>query len=175
MAKLQRDLIILIVIIAAIFMFNEGIKIALGTDVPLAIVEGNSMLPTFHDGDIILVIGVKPSDLHVSDIIIYKLNGKLIVHRIIDIEIRNGKYIFITKGDNNFNPDPPVSEDQVVGRVVGILIPRIGVMFKALMPYKHVIISLLIILAIVIVLWPSKKEEKKKEADTMVKFKKGFK
>ncbi len=178
MTKVRRDIILLVIIIIVIFTFNEGIKIATGTDVPLAIVEGNSMIPTFYDGDIIFVVGVKPSDLQVGDVVIYRANDKLIVHRVIDIIIYNGKYFFKTKGDNNLVPDPGlVPEDRVVGRVVGVLLPRVGAVFKLIMPYKYVIVSLLIILAIAIALWPSKKSEEKKnhQEHKMVKFKKGFK
>ncbi|MHC1600780.1 MAG: signal peptidase I [Candidatus Nezhaarchaeales archaeon] len=176
MAKIRRDIIVLVVIIIAIFAFNEGVKIVVGTDVPLAIVEGNSMIPTFYDGDIIFVVGVKPSDLQVGDVIIYRANDKLIVHRIIDIIIYNGKYFFKTKGDNNLMPDPGlVPEDRVVGRVVGVLLPRVGAIFKLIMPYKYVIVGLLIVLAVAIVLWPSKKDEGRELLKTqMVKFKRAL-
>jgi len=162
MIKVKRDLILLVIIIIAIFAFNEGIKIVAGTDVPLAIVEGNSMIPTFYDGDIIFVVGVKPSDLQVGDVVIYRTKDKLIVHRIIDVVIYNDKCFFKTKGDNNPTPDPGlVPEDQIVGRVVGVLLPRVGALFKLIMPYKYVIVSLLVVLAIAVVLWPSKKNKEK--------------
>ncbi|RLF10825.1 MAG: signal peptidase I [Thermoprotei archaeon] len=179
MAKLRKEFILLIVVLAAVIGFNEGIKVVAGTPVPLAIVEGNSMIPTFHDGDIILVVGVKPSDLKVDDIIIYETTTKLVVHRIIEIKVHEGKYYFKTQGDNNPTPDPwLVPEDKVLGKVVGVIIPRIGVVLKFLMPYRYVIVAALVVLAVVVAFWPSKKEEESERSRSKkkkVKFKKGFK
>ncbi|MCS7140141.1 MAG: signal peptidase I [Candidatus Nezhaarchaeota archaeon] len=160
--KRRRELVLIIVIIVAIFALNEGIKIVTGSNVPLAIVDGRSMIPTFHEGDVVLVVGVKPSDIRVGDIIVYKVSDKLIIHRVIEISINDGKYFFRTKGDNNPVPDLNlVSEDQVVGRVFGVILPRIGVLIsKFLLPYKYIVVALLIALIIIIILWPQRKDVK---------------
>lgn len=158
---MKRDIIVILLVVVVVFAFIEGIKIATGTEVPIAIVEGNSMVPTFYDGDIILVVGVKPSDLNVGDVIIYKTyNDRMIVHRIIEVIINDGKYFFKTQGDNNPLPDPGlVSETQVVGRVIGVLIPKVGGIFKFIMPYKYVIVGLLLVLAVILIVLPSNKKK----------------
>ncbi len=157
---MKRDVVIVLTVILVILVFNEGLRLATGTEVPLAIVEGYSMWPTYDNGDILLVVGVEPSDLEIGDVIIYrKYDGTLVVHRVVDKSFVDGKWVFRTKGDNNSYPDPyPVWEDQVVGRVLGKLIPKVGVVFKALMPYKYVIVCLLIIAAIILAMWPSGKK-----------------
>jgi signal peptidase len=156
----KRDLVVVLVVILALLVFNEGLKLVAGTEVPLAIVEGHSMWPTYDDGDILLIVGVNPSDLKVGDVIVYrKYDGTLVVHRIVDKSFINGKWAFRTQGDNNPYPDPYlVWENQVVGRVEARLIPKVGVAFKALMPYKYAIICLLIIVAVILALWPSEEE-----------------
>lgn len=177
---MKRDMVVVLTIILALFVFNKGLKLVMGTDVPLAIVEGRSMWPTYDDGDILLVVGAKSSDLKVGDVIIYrKYDNTFVVHRIVDKSFIDGKWVFRTQGDNNSYPDPyPVQEDQVVGRVEARLIPKVGVIFKVLMPYKYAIICLLIIAAVILAMWPSDKREEKqvevleKEED---KFKKSFK
>ncbi|MEM4576736.1 MAG: signal peptidase I [Candidatus Nezhaarchaeales archaeon] len=158
---MKRDIIVILLAIVLVFAFNEGIKIATGTEVPIAIVEGSSMIPTFYDGDVILVVGVKPSDLNVGDVIIYKTyNDRMIVHRIVDIVINDGMYFFKTQGDNNPLPDPGlVSEAQVVGRVVGVLLPKVGGLFKFIMPYKYVVVGLLLVLAVILIMLPPNKNK----------------
>jgi signal peptidase len=176
----KRDVVIVLVVILALLVFNEGLRLVTGTDVPLAIVEGYSMRPTYDDGDILFIVGVRPSDLKVGDVIIYrKYDGTLVVHRIVEKIFTDGKWFFRTKGDNNPYPDPYlVGEEQVVGRVEARLIPKVGVVFKALMPYKYAIICLLIVIGVILAIWPSEKREEarvevlEEEED---KFKKGFK
>ena len=71
--------------------------INLGGVASYAIIDGNSMEPTFHTGD--LVVLVKASNYEVSDIVAYKdpqMNAH-IIHRIIGIQDEQ----FIMKGDNN--------------------------------------------------------------------------
>lgn len=155
--SIKREVAKYLVIILMVIAFFEALKVVTGTSVPLAVVEGNSMYPTLHDGDVVLLVGAKPSDLKVGDIIVYKSGGKYIIHKIISIEIRNGKYYFITQGENNPLPDRPVPEDSVVGRVV-FRIPLIGVILQE--PFKYIIISLLIAIFIaLIVRSPTRKKE----------------
>jgi signal peptidase I len=110
----------LIVAIAVGFFF--GLQFALGTSVPLRVVESGSMCvsydgscdgwshpfdQTLHVGDIIIIQAVDPADLNAnypnSDIIVYKNpNGVTpIVHRIVEKQQINGVWYFKTKGDGN--------------------------------------------------------------------------
>ncbi|MEM4978728.1 MAG: signal peptidase I, partial [Candidatus Nezhaarchaeales archaeon] len=156
--SLKREVTRYLVAILVVVAFFEVLKVASGTDVPLAIVEGTSMVPVLHSGDIVLLVGAKPSDLKVGDIIVYKYGGKFIIHKIIHIEVKDGKYFFVTQGENNKAPDPYlVSEDQVVGRVFCVLIPRVGIILQE--PFKYVVIGLLLLTFIALIIKPLKKRE----------------
>ena len=112
-------------IIAILVGFYVGIVLALGTPVPVRVVESGSMCvpydsacdgwlslnhpfaQTLHKGDIIIIQAVNPADLNAnypnSDIIVYKNpNGVTpIVHRIVEKQEINGTLYFKTKGDGN--------------------------------------------------------------------------
>jgi signal peptidase I len=112
-------------IIAVIIGFYAGIALALGTLVPIRVVESGSMCvpynvacdgwlsvdhpfaQTLHKGDIIIIQAVNPTDLNAnypnSDIIVYKNpnDDKSIVHRIVEKQEINGTLYFKTKGDSN--------------------------------------------------------------------------
>ncbi len=112
-------------IIAVIAGFYAGIALALGTPVPIRVVESGSMCvpydgacngwlsldhpfaQTLHKGDIIIIQALNPADLKAnypnSDIIVYKNpNGVTpIVHRIVEKQEINGTLYFKTKGDGN--------------------------------------------------------------------------
>ncbi len=112
-------------IIAILVGFYVGMVLALGTPVPVRVVESGSMCvpydsacdgwlslnhpfaQTLHKGDIIIIQAVNPADLNAnypnSDIIVYKNpNGVTpIVHRIVEKQEINGTLYFKTKGDGN--------------------------------------------------------------------------
>ena len=134
--KELRDTIVYILIgILVANIINFGLGHALNTEKPLMAVVSDSMVPTLNKGDIVVVKGVPASDIKVGDIIVYynPYRNIDVVHRVVGIEIVDGKKYFITKGDNNPYADqdprariaPPVSEEMLKGKVV-LVIPKIG-------------------------------------------------
>ncbi len=147
----------------AVFGFWYGSQAILNTPYPaLAVVSGSMCIPydgtcdgwthpfsqTLHIGDLIIVQGVNPADLNAnypnSDIIVFHKPSdpeELIVHRIVDVEERDGILYFYTKGDGNgankwpsipketeydpWNNGQGVPEDLVVGKEV-MRIPWLG-------------------------------------------------
>ncbi len=89
------------------------------------VIVSNSMYPHIRKGDMVIVKKGN-ENLNIGDIIEYKQGNILIIHRIINIKnTRDGK-IYITKGDNNKNPDSVgINEYQVNGKIVTV-IPKIG-------------------------------------------------
>ena len=114
--------------------FYFGLTLALGTAVPVRVVESGSMCvpygwtcngwlsldhpfaQTLHKGDIIIIQAVNPADLNAnypnSDIIVYENptnpTSTPIVHRIVATYKVNGTIYFQTKGDGNGDQWPAV-------------------------------------------------------------------
>ena len=98
----------------------------LGTQ-PTVIYSG-SMRPNIDVGDIVLVSETDIKEIKVGDIIQFKTeNVPLpIIHRVYNIHQEDYNLVFITKGDDNDNPDmDPVSPEQIMGKVI-FNIPKIG-------------------------------------------------
>jgi signal peptidase I len=110
--------IFLLLLVVAVASTPRILALALDTQHPIATVSGTSMWPNLKKGDLVALKGVDSiGDLQVGDIIAFKHGSGLAIHRIVKIE---GETI-VTKGDSNLNSDPPITFDQVVGKV-----PRVG-------------------------------------------------
>ena len=121
------------------------LSFALHTSVPLHTPISGSMEPTLKIGDLLVICGgLKAEDIHASpkdgDIIVFKNpdnpNGMPIVHRAIKKFQKNGKWYFITKGDNNYYDDYKlfgwiIPEDYIIGKVI-FVIPKLGYVFRGL-------------------------------------------
>ncbi len=116
------------------FAINMVLGHALSTDMPVVAVESNSMVPTFYQGDILIIQGVRnPEDyrklLKVGDIIVFSVEGREvpIVHRIKQI---NPDGSFQTKGDAACETcqhpfEKHIEPEQIHGKVI-MIIPYLG-------------------------------------------------
>ncbi len=77
-------------------------------------VTGGSMLPALWPRDLLTVCPVAVEELRRGDIVVYRRSALLCVHRL----VRTAAGIVITRGDALPADDPPVSSDQILGRVV---------------------------------------------------------
>jgi signal peptidase len=107
------------------FGINQGMSIALATEIPIVAVESHSMKPTFFKGDILVLQGQDSYQL--KDIIVFARPGNNIpvVHRIIDI---NSDGTYQTKGDANLQQLPfekSIKHDDIFGKVI-LIIPYLG-------------------------------------------------
>ncbi|WP_430816286.1 S26 family signal peptidase [Carboxylicivirga sp. RSCT41] len=91
--------------LALIQLLSEGQEV----EVPA---HGMSMFPLLKPGDILLVSPGKPQK---GDIGVFISQNKLIAHRI--YALKNKTYHF--KGDGLIHSDPPVSNTNVLGTVIG--------------------------------------------------------
>lgn len=91
------------------------------------VIASNSMLPVIRKGDIVFVEKIDVKKIKKGDVIRYVLDGNYIIHRVEKINIdKDGKRVFITKGDNNYDIDIyPVKESQFAG-IVRFDIPYVG-------------------------------------------------
>lgn len=81
-------------------------------------IGSNSMSPSISRGDAVIIKSTKDyGSLKTGNIIIYKKENKLVIHRIKEIKKENDKYYFITKGDANKNVDNwIVKEEEIIGK-----------------------------------------------------------
>ena len=87
-------------------------------------VATGSMVPAYNINDVLAIKEVNHNEIKVGDDITYlgkkqDVSGKIVTHRIIDIEEKNGKKTYLTKGINNDVEDPTIGDNQIYGKVVG--------------------------------------------------------
>mgnify|MGYP003883245213 CR=1 FL=1 len=137
-------MLILLALIGSL-AFQWILSLALHTSVPLYTPISRSMEPTLRVGDLLIICGgLKAEDIHASpkngDIIVFKNpdnpEGMPVVHRAIKKFWKNGKWYFITKGDNNHRDDYwlfgwIIPEDYIIGKVI-FVIPKLGYVFRGL-------------------------------------------
>ena len=74
------------------------------------------MAPLIHPGDRVLVVSIPVEQIRLGDIIVFKRNGDLIVHRVLK-KLRNvGNVRFVEKGDGT-HVSGLAGGDEIVGRV----------------------------------------------------------
>lgn len=84
-------------------------------------VFGNSMKPTYKEGDKVEITSAK--ELKVNDVILFEILGKLVLHRIVELNL---PYI-ITKGDNHPYSDCYITEKVVIAKTVIETLPPLKV------------------------------------------------
>lgn len=83
--------------------------------------QGASMFPAVPGGSVLRVEPVKMEDLRRGDVIVYRVGGRMVAHRLIRQEQVNGRIRLITRGDAF--PGTALEEvepSQVLGRVAAI-------------------------------------------------------
>ena len=87
--------------------------------------DGFSMYPAIKPGSIIYIQpasnGIEPVP---GDIIAWKRDSGLVVHRLVRILEKENKTFFITRGDSSASEDQPVIKDQIAGKVIHIEFPE---------------------------------------------------
>ena len=79
-------------------------------------VRGRSMLPTLEPGDV-LAVEFSPGKLRRGDLIVFRQDDVLVVHRLVWRQRDADGPRLRCRGDGARRLDPPVTPDQVVGRV----------------------------------------------------------
>lgn len=123
-------LLIIIILALAMQRFSNNEMAVGGYRVFNVITE--SMVPTYQVGDVLIVKNINSNELKVGDDVTYigkegNFTGRIVTHRIIEIEETEDGNIFHTKGIANDVEDPTIKGDQIYGKVI----------------YKCVVISLL--------------------------------
>ena len=125
MWKVNKLVWLVILLIAAFMIF---LNCGLFKYYTLTIGSG-SMHPTISVGDVIIVekknIDELPS-IKVDDVLVFKNSNRVVVHRVISIEIKNNEYLFYTKGDANKTADDFIIRSKDVIGITKVKIPIIG-------------------------------------------------
>jgi signal peptidase len=78
-----------------------------------------SMRPYLQPGDIIVDKAVRAEEIKVGDVVTYKAGGSIVTHRVVKVIDESGEPLFRTRGDaNNTDDGSPISEEQLIGRVI---------------------------------------------------------
>jgi signal peptidase len=107
--------IVTTVIAVAIIWFAVGLF-----PIQPALVGSGSMRPTMDVGDVVIIVKVPADVIKPGDIIQFRRPEKVtVMHRVVEIQETEGAKLFITKGDDNDEPDTdPVIPENVVGKAV---------------------------------------------------------
>ena len=115
------------------------------------VVMSGSMEPHYHVGSIIFVKDVPPESLQIGDDITFRIGDKTVAtHRIVEILPDGSSRRFRTKGTANTTVDDPVSQDRVMGKVIGT-IPLLGYAFDFVRkpPGTYIAVAIAAIMALV--------------------------
>ena len=142
-------LVIFVILVQRIF----DNRVSIGSYRMFTVVTG-SMEPVYNVGDVVISKEVDPSTITEGDDVVYlgKVNDfkdKIVTHRVIKIEDKDGEYYFTTKGVNNDYSDPVISSNQIYGKVVykpvvlsflsGILNTKLGFYLLIFVPVAFLI------------------------------------
>jgi signal peptidase len=79
------------------------------------------MLPAVWPGDVLEVRRQQAEEVQPGDLVLYERQGRLVAHRVVEKLRRNGGLLLVTRGDRQSAPDLPVSPEEILGRVTGVM------------------------------------------------------
>jgi hypothetical protein len=79
-------------------------------------VTGASMVPSFWPGDLLTIRSVQLSEISPGDVVLFLRDSRFFVHRALSVSADR----LLAQGDGLATPDPPVSPNELLGRVVSV-------------------------------------------------------
>lgn len=153
--RLLRSTLSLILLAAAVALLWPA---SWGGITGLTVVQGNSMLPTYRTGD--LVVSIRQPGYAVGDIVSFTVPegqagaGGRVIHRVLSVE-QGADPVYRTKGDGNATPDEwRITGADVMGRAL-LQLPGVGGWFGG--DAQWVLLAGFAGLAVTVLLWPSGK------------------
>lgn len=92
-------------------------------------IASRSMVPTLRPGDEIVVEPVPIEALRTGDLILFRHQGLLICHRLVEVSEHSGT--LLARGDATSSAGQQIAPDQVVGKVVNIRKRTVWAVLKA--------------------------------------------
>lgn len=102
-----------------VFVANDTEWLRRGLEMP-SVAFGDSMLPLLKPLSEIRIRPVPLSKIERGDLVAFRLNGHLCVHRALKLIRQPEGIAWLTKGDNRFQYDPPLGPREIVGVVVRV-------------------------------------------------------
>ncbi|MBS7609690.1 signal peptidase I [Candidatus Bathyarchaeota archaeon] len=127
----------------ALQAFQLALQASLSISTPLMYVPTRSMEPNIQVGDLVVIKGVKPSEVQVGDIIVFRTGlpppTDRVIHRVVEISNESGKLYFTTQGDNVGYPQYFErhfdAEERLIGKCI-FRIPLLGYLWIWTEPYE---------------------------------------
>lgn len=114
--------IVVVLLIMVIIQRTSNNEIAIG-GYRIFVVATGSMVPEYNVGDVLLAKEVEISELNVGDNVVYigeigSFKGKIITHKIVQMENSQDETKIVTKGVANMGEDPEITSNQILGKIV---------------------------------------------------------
>lgn len=91
-------------------LIKEGVSVELNA-------YGQSMIPFLKPGQKVKLTPIEISFIVKGDLVAFKKQDYLVIHRVHTVISTHGVIQLITKGDSNLNPDEPVGKDNYLAKV----------------------------------------------------------
>jgi hypothetical protein len=83
------------------------------------------MVPSILPGDLVLIQRASLHEISPGEVVLFLQEGRLFVHRVVDRKVlgsagRSEESCLITRGDRLRHEDPPVTEPELLGRLISI-------------------------------------------------------
>ncbi len=135
-----RTTLLLAFIVVFFFVLIPAVaRLFYGMPSIFAVVEGKSMEPVLHTGDLVLMVPRQPDEIRVGDVVVYAKYGGYIIHRVVHVYQNDGKYCYVLWGDNRVtNRYPDAGFPETCGRVTftdpytGVRVTASGVPYEAI-------------------------------------------
>lgn len=105
-----------------IIVFDDMIVLRIANATLSNYADSGSMKPVFDEGaNGIRIVPARAEDIEVGDIVSYRFDGFLIVHRVVEKGIDDEGVYFVMKGDNNLVSDGKVRFEDIEYVTVGVI------------------------------------------------------
>jgi len=84
-------------------------------------VRGRSMRPALREGDVVVVAPFLGLPDPGQIVLARAAGGLLVVHRLVDVEMRSGRRVYRLQGDAETAPDAGVLREDLLGRVIAVV------------------------------------------------------
>ena len=163
--------LVLLIAVLALQRFSNN-EIAIG-GIRVFNVVTTSMVPKYVVGDVVVVKSVDTNELKVGDDVTYlgkvdSFAGRVVTHSIKSIELTPVGKVFHTQGIANTEEDPPITADQIYGKVIYkcvVVSAMAKLMNNMTMFYIIVFIPLAILIVLQIVDFVNERKEDDDEDD----------